>query len=222
MCGRFVMCSPVEDIVKEFNLGDTDFTHDPSYNIAPTQNIVIIKKNGIKALTNCRWGFLPSWVKDPDAVNQMINARSETVAEKPSFRKAFMNQRCIVVADGFYEWMKEGKKKVPVYIRLKSRKPFGLAGLYNLWTSPENEEICTCTIITTEANEALSSVHHRMPVILPLESRDPWLDPKNRDTEKLLSLLQPYESGEIEFYTVSSKVNSPSFNSKENVEPEIH
>lgn len=217
MCGRFVLCSPVADIEIEFHIDNTAFTHDPSYNIAPTQNIVIIKKNGIKALTNCRWGFLPSWVKDPDAGNQMINARSETVAEKPSFRKAFKNQRCLIVADGFYEWMKEGKKKVPVFIRLKSRKPFGLAGLYNLWTSPEGEETCTCTIITTEANEVLSSIHHRMPVILPRYRHDPWLDPKNQDTEKLLSLLQPYESGEMEFYTVSSKVNSPSFNEKENV-----
>jgi putative SOS response-associated peptidase YedK len=219
MCGRFVLCSPVEDIVNEFHIDTTSFTYNPSYNIAPTQNIVIIKKNAIKVLTNCRWGFLPSWAKDPAAGNKMINARSETVAEKPSFRKAFKNQRCLIVADGFYEWKKEGKKKVPFFIRLKSRKPFGLAGLYNLWTSPEGEEICTGAIITTEANEVLSSVHNRMPVILTRDRYDPWLDPKNQDTEKLLSLLKPCESGEIEFYTVSTKVNSPSFNAKENVEP---
>ncbi len=219
MCGRFVLNSPVPDIINEFHIDQTSFEYDPSYNVAPTQNIVIIKKNGLKVLTNCKWGFVPSWAKDVAIGHKMINARSETVAEKPTFRKAFKNQRCLIVADGFYEWIKKGTVKTPVFIRLKSQKPFGFAGLYNLWTSPEGKEICTWTIITNQGNDIPRSLHHRMPVILPRDKHDLWLDPKNQDTEELLSFLKPYSSGEMELYEVSRKVNSPSYNASDNVEP---
>lgn len=218
MCGRFVLYSPVSKILKDLNVEQTALEYDPSYNIAPTHNIVIIKKNSIKVLTGCRWGFIPAWAKDESIGYKMINARSETLAEKPTFRKAFKNQRCLIIADGFYEWMKSGKVKTPVFIRLKSQKPFGFAGLYNVWKSPEGKEMCTCTIITTEANDILSSIHNRMPVILPQDKHDVWLDPQNHDTENLSSLLKPYSSEEMEFYEVSRKVNSPSYNTSDNIE----
>jgi putative SOS response-associated peptidase YedK len=219
MCGRFVLDSSIPDIANEFNIDQTYLEYEPSYNIAPTHYIVVVKKNGIKVLTKCKWGFLPSWAKDLAVGNKMINARAETVAVKPAFRKAFKNQRCLIVADGFYEWMKKGKVKTPVYIRLKSRKSFGFAGLYNMWTLPEGNDICTCTIITTEANELLAPIHNRMPVIMQKNEYGLWLDPNFHDTQKLLSLLKPYNSQQMELYTVSTKVNSPAYNSKDNIKP---
>ena len=218
MCGRFVLCSPKATIIKEFRVDKTSLQYIPSYNIAPTQNIVIVRENGTKTLTHCKWGLIPSWAKDQSIGHRMINARVETVAEKPAFRSAFKKQRCLVIADGFYEWKKE-KTKTPVYIRLKSGKPFGFAGLYSIWTSPEGQEICTCTIITTEANELLASIHDRMPAIISQDAYDIWLDPNEHDREKLLHLLKPYISHEIELFTVSKKVNSPSYNSPDNIEP---
>jgi putative SOS response-associated peptidase YedK len=218
MCGPFVLFSPSKTIVEEFHVDKTSIEYIPSYNIAPTQNIVIVKKDGTRILTHCRWGFLPSWAKDPGMAHRMINARAETVADKPAFRNAFRNQRCLVIADGFYEWKKE-KVKTPVYIRLKSKKPFGFAGLYSLWVSPEGEEICTCTIITTESNELVASIHDRMPAIISKDNYDTWLDPNEYDTKKLLPFLKPYASNKMELYTVSRKVNSPSLNSPQNIEP---
>lgn len=219
MCGRFVLCSPARTIMEEFRLDRTTVEYLPSYNVAPTQNIVIIKKDGTRVLTDCRWGFLPSWAKDPAMGHRMINARAETVADKPAFRAAFKKQRCLVVADGFYEWRKE-KVKTPVYIRLRSGRPFGFAGLYSMWTSPGGEDICTCTIITTDANELLEPIHDRMPAIISRDDYDLWLDPEEHDTAKLLALLRPYPPDDMELYPVSRKVNSPSYDSPDNIEPE--
>jgi len=218
MCGRFVLCSPTRTIIEEFRVDKAALEYIPSYNIAPTQNVVIVKTDGTRILTQCKWGFIPSWAKDPGSGHSVINARAETIAGKPAFRDAFKKQRCLVVADGFYEW-KKGKTKTPVYIRLKSGKPFGFAGLYSIWTSPEGDEIRTCTIITTESNEIVSSLHDRMPAIISRENCDLWLDPTSFDREKLLSLLKPYDSSEMEWYTVSKKVNSPSCNAPDNIEP---
>jgi putative SOS response-associated peptidase YedK len=206
MCGRFVLCSPARTIIEEFRIDNISFEYIPSYNIAPTQNIVILKKDGTRVLTNCQWGFLPSWAKDAGMAHCMINARAETVADKPAFRTAFQNHRCLVIADGFYEWKKE-KVKIPVYIRLRSGKPFGFAGLYSLWVSPEGKEICTCTIITTDANELVASIHDRMPAIISKDNYDLWLDPNEHDINKLLPLLKPYSSHEMQLYEVSKKVN---------------
>jgi len=167
MCGRFVRITPIPVIAKKFKAKQLLTNLAPSYNIAPSQKILIINDEGVRQLVQCTWGFIPSWAKDPSIGNKMINARSETVAEKPSFRPAFRKKRCLVIADGFYEWRTEGKRKFPMYIHLKSGEPFGFAGLYNVWTSPAGEKTCTCTIITTEANEAVRPIHDRMPVILP-------------------------------------------------------
>jgi putative SOS response-associated peptidase YedK len=147
-----------------------------------------------------------------------INARAETVAEKPSFRQAFSRHRCVIVADGFYEWKNEGGKKRPVYVHLKNGMPFGMAGLYNLWASPEGKQICTTTIITTDANETLKPIHERMPVITPLDKIDLWLDPSVHEKEKLLPILKPYPNKELELYEVSMKVNSPKNDSAENIQ----
>lgn len=218
MCGRFVLCSPTRTLIEEFRIDKTILEYIPSYNIVPTQKIVIVKTDATRILTQCKWGFIPSWAKDPNISHSMINARAETIADKPAFRDAFKKQRCLVVADGFFEW-KKGNNKIPVYIRLKSGKPLGFAGLYSLWKSPEGHEICTCSIITTESNEIVSSIHDRMPAIISNEDYDVWLDPNRFDKNNLLSLLRPYDSSEMEWYTVSKKVNAPSYNKPDNIVP---
>jgi putative SOS response-associated peptidase YedK len=180
---------------------------------------MIVKNDGKRHLTQCRWGFIPSWAEDPNIGYKMINARAETVAGKPAFREAFRRHRCLVVADGFFEWRRVGKKRQPVYVRHKSRKPIGFAGLHNMWTLPEGEGICTCTIITTDANDLLSAIHDRMPAIIPKDKEDLWLDPNVCEKEKLAPLLSPYPSEELELYYVSPTVNSSAFDSPENIIP---
>lgn len=150
---------------------------------------------------------------------KMINARAESVAEKASFRNAFRKQRCLIPANGFYEWKKEGKSKIPMYVSLKSRKAFGFAGLYNEWTSPEGKQICTTTIITTDANALLEPIHNRMPAIIAREKESLWIDPSIQDKETLLSLISPYPSEDMEFKKVSQMVNSPDNDSPECIKP---
>jgi len=219
MCGRFVRSSSLKDVADYFNVDQPSFDIDPSYNVAPTQEIIIINNRGVKQIVKCHWGFVPSWAKDLSVGNDMINARAETAAEKRSFKAAFRKQRCLIIANGFYEWQKDKKRKVPVYISLKSGKPFGFAGLYNVWVSPEGKKICTCTIITTEANDLLSTIHDRMPVIIPRDKEDLWLDPSTEDIDVLLGLLRAYPSEGMEMRTVSDRVNSPRVNSPDNVRP---
>jgi len=219
MCGRFELHSAFEIIAKLFGLSDGAFAVPTGYNIAPGKDIaIIVNEGGKNRLAACRWGFVPSWGKDLKEGYKMINARAETVAEKPSFRQAFSRHRCLVVADGFYEWKNEGGKKRPFYIHRRDGIPFGMAGLYNLWTSPEGVQICTSTIITTDANESLTPVHDRMPVILAPDATGLWLDPSVHEKEKLLPVLKPYPDDEIELYEVSARVNSPKNDSKENIE----
>jgi len=221
MCGRFDLHSEPAVLLKEFRIDHAGVDYRPSYNIAPSRNIVIVKDDGKRYLSQCRWGFIPSWAEDSNIGYKMINARAETVAEKPAFREAFRRHRCLVVADGFYEWRRVGKQRQPVYVRLKSQKPIGFAGLYNTWTSPEGEAICTCAIITTDANDLLNPIHDRMPAIIPKDKEDLWLDPNVREKEKLAPLLSPYPSQEIEIYDVSPIMNSPAFDSPENIIPHV-
>lgn len=145
----------------------------------------------------------------------MINARMESLTEKPSFRTPLRNSRCLVLSDGFFEWKLEGKRKVPYYVCLKSREPFSFAGLWSSWRSPEGKEVRSCTIITGPPNELLTPIHNRMPIILPPGLREEWADPLDRDPQTLLSLLRPYPPEEMEAYPVSTQVNSPSFDSPE-------
>jgi len=221
MCGRFARSSRPDVIIREFGVQKTLISPEPSYNIAPSQDVAVIRVRGEKQLVICRWGFVPSWVKDPETGYKMINARSETVAEKPAFREALLKHRCLVIADGFFEWQKDGKKKTPYYVRLISHRPFGLAGLCNAWTSSEGEVICTCTIITTGSNELLAQVHDRMPVIIPKEKEDLWLDPDMHDQDVLRGLLRPYPAAEMEMYPVAPNVNSPKFNTPEVLKPAL-
>ena len=192
---------------------------DPRYNVAPTQTVIVVNDDGSRHLTEMRWRLIPSWAKDPVIGNRMINARGETVATKPAFRAALRRRRCLIPADGFYEWQQQGRRKQPVYITLKTREPFSFAGLCESWTSPDGEEIKTCTIITTEANALLKPIHDRMPVILTKEAERVWLDPAIQDTERLLSLLVPYPAEEMEAYPVSTRVNNPRSDGPESIEP---
>jgi putative SOS response-associated peptidase YedK len=219
VCGRFVRNSSTKEIAREFNIQEVAFDFKPSYNIAPSQDVLLVINDGHTRLIKSRWGFIPSWSKDPSIGNRMINARGESVSEKPSFKSSFNKHRGLVVADGFFEWRKEGDVKIPVYVYLKSGKPFGMAGLYSYWISPEGEEICTSTIITTEANEKLEPVHDRMPVIIPKTQESLWLDPGMSKKDMLLSLLKPYPAEDMDCHDVSKIVNSPKNDSPDNIMP---
>jgi putative SOS response-associated peptidase YedK len=198
MCGKFVLIIDVKNIQKNFNIQDISCEHQPSWNIVPNQLIpAVINHRGINQLVCFRWGLIPSWSKDPSIANNLINARAETLDKKPSFKDAFKKRRCLIVADGFYEWKREGNKKIPLYYCLKSGRPFGFAGLYETWISPDKKEINTCVIITTAANELIAPVHDRMPVILSNEQEGTWLDSGLIDVSALKSLLKPYPAEEM-------------------------
>lgn len=198
MCGRFVLVTDLKNIQKNFNIQEGSCEHQPSWNMAPGQLIpAVINHNGKNRLVCFRWGLIPSWSKDPSIAEKMFNARAETVDQKPSFRDAFKKRRCLIVADGFYEWKKEGNRKMPLYYYLKSGRPFGFAGLYETWISPDKKEINTCTIITTAANELIAPVHDRMPVILSGDQEKIWLNNDNIVISSLLSLLKPFPSEEM-------------------------
>jgi len=221
MPGRFEVHSPLETITSLFRVtgANVRVAIHANYNIAPSYEIPIVIQLEERQLVQARWGFVPTWSKVLTTGYKMINARAESVAEKPSFKKAFKDQRCLVIADGFYEWKHEGEVKRPMYLRQKSCQPMGFAGLFSLWTSPEGEQIRTCTIITTDANELVKQIHDRMPVILPVDTYDLWLDPRVHDPALLQTLLKPCDPELLEFYEVSTKVNSPKNNSAENIRP---
>ena len=218
MCGRFTLTTNLGAIAKRFGVARFLEEVGPRYNIAPTQTVIVVNDDGTRHLTQMQWGLIPSWAKDPAIGNRMINARGETVATKPAFRVALRKRRCLIPADGFYEWQPVGRRKQPVYITLKTREPFSFAGLWESWTAPDGEEIKSCTIITTEANELLKRIHDRMPVILTREAEAVWLDPAIQDPERLLPLLKPYSSEGMEVYPVSTKVNSPANDGPECIE----
>ena len=203
MCGRFVLISDLKNIQKNFNIQDISCEYQPSWNIVPNQLIpAVINHEGINQLVCFRWGLFPSWSKDPSIAKKLINARAETVDKKPSFRDAFKKRRCLIVADGFYEWKREGKSKMPLYFYLKSGRPFGFAGLYETWISPDKKEINTCVIITTAANELIAPVHDRMPVILSNDQEKVWLESDAYDVSGLKSILKPYPANEMNYKTV--------------------
>jgi putative SOS response-associated peptidase YedK len=221
MCGRFDIHSAIELIAFLFQIDALSFDIVPNYNVAPAQNIPTVVNDGKKnILISSRWGFLPSWTKEKKTAYPMINARGESVDTNKSYKDAFINHRCLVVADGFYEWRKQERIKIPYYIRLKSKQPMAFAGLYNNWSSPEGEEICSSAIITTDANELVMPLHDRMPVILHQNDFKLWLDPNEHDRDALKALLKSFPSEELEAYRVTSKVNSARYNAPENIEPE--
>ena len=173
--------------------------------------MAVIPNDGKNQLDFFVWGLIPSWAKDPKIGNRMINARAETLTEKPAYRAAFRRRRCLVLADGFYEWRLEGdgKRKTPMYIRLADGNPFAFAGLWEIWQSPDGSTIPSCTIITTEPNAMMASIHNRMPVILPEAAYSQWLAPGEQDPTDLLGLLRPYPEEEMSAYPISRLVNDP-------------
>jgi putative SOS response-associated peptidase YedK len=180
--------------------------------------LTVVQRDGERVLTAMRWGLVPVWAKDPRIGSKMINARAETVAEKPSFKRLLKTRRCLIVADGFYEWHKDGARKVPMFIAVQPKHPIGFAGLYDTWTSPKGQTITSCTIITTQANDLMEPIHSRMPVILPKKAHRPWLNPSNQDLDELSELLLPY-AGKMRAFAVSPLVNSVQHNSPENIRP---
>ncbi len=222
MCGRFVMHLSVTEVTDEFDVYDVEWVWEPSYNIAPGQNIAgILKKDGNKSLTALRWGLIPSWAKDEDIGYRIINARTETLAQKPTFSRPFKTQRCIIPANGFYEWRQEEDKrrKTPFYLQLRSGKPMGFAGLYDIWKSKDGTIVTSCTIITTTPNELVQQLHNRMPVILEPNKREVWLDKTIQDPRELMPLLKPFDAHEMESFEVSNMVNSIRFNSPDCIKP---
>ena len=216
MCGRFTEKSKPEKIAKTLGLMPGLIPpHAPNYNVTPMSGVLAVFKQGSKKRADFfSWGLVPVWAKDPSIGGHMINARSETVLEKPSFRGPFKNSRCVIVADGFYEWRKTGAgAKQPYYIRMKSGDPFGFAGLWSHWLGPEGSEIISCAILTTSPNELMKPIHDRMPVILPPDRIDAWLDHDRYESARLVEMLRPYPDGELEAYPVSTLVNTPSNNS---------
>lgn len=219
MCGRFVMTSDLSVISEEFHVREITYNPTQSYNIAPGNTIAAIVNDGVNRLVPFKWGLIPSWAKDQSIGNKLINARGETVGEKPSFRAAFGKRRCLIVANGFYEWQKTADGKIPFYVGLKSDRPFGFAGLFETWMSPEGKELSTCTIITTEANDLMKPIHDRMPVIVPKDQEILWLEPGTKDKNILRGILAPYPHDEMKTYEVSPLVNSPRNNSARCIHP---
>lgn len=220
MCGRYSLTVSKKLIAEEFHLQEEHLKSiGPRLNISPSEPVPVILKKKELALDFFVWGLIPSWAKDPSIGSRMFNARTETLAEKPSFKGIFRSQRCLIPADGFYEWKKEDFRKTCYHIRLKSRRPFSFAGLWSHWIGRDGGEIFSCTIITGEPNELVKSIHERMPVILPPESRGSWLDPQVTDAKSLSSLLRPYPTDEMEAELVPSPGRSrqSGFFQKENM-----
>ncbi|MCS6937298.1 MAG: SOS response-associated peptidase [Candidatus Bipolaricaulota bacterium] len=216
MCGRFTLTLDAAQIERRFN-ASLPAGYKPRYNIAPTQEVLaLLSEFQGRHLQALRWGLIPSWAQDPKL--SFINARAETLWERPSFRHAVRQRRCLIIADGFYEW-RQTPPKTPVYVRLKSREPFGFAGLWEAWNSPDGQTLKTCTIITTEPNELLQPIHPRMPVIVPREYEELWLDPSPKARSQLERVLRPYPAEELELVEVSPAVNSPSRDGPECIRP---
>jgi putative SOS response-associated peptidase YedK len=217
MCGRFTLTLDPGELQELLNLGPFIHIVQPRYNIAPSQPIPIVKDSEKREVELYQWGLVPSWADDPKIGYRMINARSETANEKPSFRAAFKRRRCLILADGFFEWRNEekGAQKTPYLFKLKNDAPFTFAGLYEHWQAPEGGELHTCTILTCPPNELVKDYHNRMPVMLGEETRWSWLE-ADKDEDALLDLLVPYPAEEMKCYPVSKAVNSP-----ENDRPEV-
>ena len=221
MCGRFTLTVDPAEAQDTFSNYSFPEKFAPRFNIAPTQPVLTIPNDDKFMADFFIWGLIPMWAKDPQIGNRLINARSETLAEKPSFRGSLKYKRCLILADGFYEWKgSPGKKaKTPFFIHMKDRKPFAFAGLWDSWNSPDGSQIKTCTIITTEPNELMSLLHNRMPVILHPRDYAKWLDPSAQTPDQLLPLLRPFPADKMDAYPVTPLVNKPANDIPELVVP---
>lgn len=220
MCGRFTLIAPAEVVAEHYGLAEVP-PLAPRYNIAPTQPVAAVRlaEDGeTRELTHFQWGLVPSWADDPSIGSRMINARSETAAEKPSFRAAFKRRRCLIPASGFYEWQKVNGSKQPIYIHAAKNKIMSLAGLWEYWSGPDGSELETCTILTTGPNNLLEPIHNRMPVVLEPEDYGMWLDP-DTPPDQLMHLLRPIDSEWLDAYPVSTEVNRPQNEGPSLIEP---
>ncbi len=217
MCGRFVLYMDIEDIFDRYDIEhERNFVFKPSYNVAPSEQIVAIIHDGQNNRAGLlRWGLIPVWAKEASIGMKMINARAETLNEKPAFKQLLVRKRCIIPANGFYEWKKVGSKKQPMYIGLRDEDFFSFAGLYDTWIDPSGNKVSTCTIITTQANAFIEDIHERMPVILDREQEKLWLDRSNENSTQLLSVLQQYPAERMTAYPVFTAVGSVKNNSPE-------
>lgn len=222
MCGRFTLRAPPSVVAAQFGLLDTP-EWAPRFNIAPTQPVAAIRALPSDAarrqLVWLRWGLVPHWAEDPTIGNRLINARSEGVASKPAFRIPLRRRRCLVLADGFYEWKSEGRVRQPYFIRFRDDRVFAFAGLWDAWEGPDHTAIESCTLLTTQPNALVGRIHDRMPVILAPEHYAAWLDPSIEDPARLLPMLGPYPPDEMEAYAVTRRVNSPSFDDPLCIQP---
>ncbi len=217
MCGRYTLIKPAKTIEERFGVQLEKDSYQQTYNAAPTQMLPVISNENHQIASYFKWGLIPFWAKDASIGNKMINARAETLAEKPAFKKSLQSKRCLVIADGFYEWKKNGKAKQPFRITLKDEDLFAFAGLWDVWKNEEGNKIHTFSIITTSPNELMENIHDRMPVILPRKYEKDWLSDRLK-VEEALDLLQPYDASAMQAYPVSTMVNSPSNNSRELIE----
>ena len=208
MCGRYALTSP-DELVQEFGLGELPYGVRPRYNIAPTQEAPVVVGGEARTLKLLRWGLVPSWATDAKGASRLINARAESVHEKPSFREPFAKRRCLVCSDGFYEWKVDGKRRVPHFIHRRDGRLLAFAGIWECFRPEAGEEMLTFSVLTTEANELMRPVHHRMPVILDRTDYERWLDPGIARRDALEDLLAPAPESMLELYEVSSLVSSP-------------
>jgi putative SOS response-associated peptidase YedK len=221
MCGRFTLKTPVETLAEVFELPKVPEL-PPRFNIAPSEAIAAVRMAGQdiqRELALLRWGLVPPWADDPKVGSRMINARSETVATSGAFRSAFRRRRCLVLADGFYEWQRQERRKQPFYIKMQDDSPFAFAGLWEVWEGKDGTVLETCTVLTTEPSALMNPIHNRMPVILEPANYALWLDPEMHDSEPLKALLRPYPEEKMTAYPVSQLVNSPANDIPECLEP---
>lgn len=207
MCGRYVLAE-INALAERFGIADDLPSVAPRYNVAPTQSMPVVVKHSPNRLVLMRWGLVPSWAKEGKTEQTLINARAETLAQKPTFRRLLASQRCLVPASGFYEWQQTGAGKVPHYIGLKDEPLFGFAGLYDRWTDAQGTEVLSYTIITTAPNALMAPIHNRMPAILGRDEEEFWLNPDETEAERLLPLLKPYPEEQMKATTVSRAVNN--------------
>lgn len=220
MCGRYTITVTMEELMVRYFANDSTIIHyAPKYNAAPMQQIpAVINTGSINKLGELRWGLVPSWAKDNKIGSKMINARAESLLEKPSFKRLVSSRRCIIPSDGFYEWKVQGSSKQPMRIVMRDGGIFSMAGLYDIWMDPEGNKLSTCTIITTTPNELMAEIHNRMPVILKPEDETEWLDRGNQDTTSLIKLLKPYDQQLMRAYPVSMAVGNVRNDAKELIE----
>lgn len=218
MCGRFTLTADGEALQMALGLVDVPTERNPRFNIAPSQSVAVVTNQQPNKLSYLQWGLIPSWAKDPAIANRLINARSETAHEKPSFRDALRLRRCLIPANGWFEWQVTNKKdKMPTYLHLPDHEVFAFAGLWEMWRSPEGKTVGSCTILTTDASESVQNIHHRMPVILERNDYDRWL--KGDNPADYQRLFKPYTAQTVSTYPVSTRVNKPANDSPENIVP---